>query len=183
VIQLFIIFRSSGNKYLKAIELGKPIVTAEWLFDCIKRWNLLPMEKYLIVKPIQQKEFYHPSPKTLKETIPPTPQKRRDSPTIFDTSKQAKYQKLMEKKVFCFSGNDVDKKTKRLIYKLGGAVITNEGFNSQCTHVIIPSIKRTEKFLCGVAAGKWILKQSYLYPFYYIFINFTDLNLKVQGNL
>lgn len=182
---MLITSRTCGNKYLKALELGKPVVTKEWLFDCVKHWRLLPIEKYLSVKPTQQPEFHHPKPKTpkYKDIIPPTPQKRKDTPTIFDTP--AKYQKLMVKKVFCFSGNDVDKKTKRLIHKLGGTVI-NEGFSSLCTHVIIPSFKRTEKFLCGIAAGKWILKQSYMYPFIsfiLFFFNFTDMNLSFLGSL
>ncbi|RLN51411.1 hypothetical protein BBJ29_000640 [Phytophthora kernoviae] len=35
-------------------------------------------------------------------------------------------------------------------------------FDTKCTHIICFELKRTEKFIAGCVAGKWILKPSYL---------------------
>jgi len=36
-------------------------------------------------------------------------------------------------------------------------------FNIECTHIILPLLLRTKKYLCGCASGKWILKPEYLF--------------------
>ncbi|KAG3034846.1 hypothetical protein JG687_00001425 [Phytophthora cactorum] len=50
-----------------------------------------------------------------------------------------------------------------IISSLGGSVSEfSREFDSNCTHIICSELKRTEKFIAGCAAGKWILKPSYL---------------------
>ncbi|KAE9156064.1 hypothetical protein PF005_g59 [Phytophthora fragariae] len=50
-----------------------------------------------------------------------------------------------------------------IISSLGGTVSKfGRVFDSNCTHIICSELKRTEKFIAGCAAGKWILKPSYL---------------------
>ncbi|KAL7680459.1 putative BRCT domain-containing protein [Plasmopara halstedii] len=50
-----------------------------------------------------------------------------------------------------------------IITSLGGSVSDfGRIFDSSCTHIICSELKRTEKFVAGCAAGKWILKPSYL---------------------
>ena len=36
-------------------------------------------------------------------------------------------------------------------------------YDPACTHVVLPELKRTEKVLCAMAAGKWLLSDDYLY--------------------
>ena len=36
------------------------------------------------------------------------------------------------------------------------------GYDYRCTHLVMPELKRTHKFLCGVAGGAWVLKPSFL---------------------
>ncbi|DBA02892.1 TPA: hypothetical protein N0F65_005919 [Lagenidium giganteum] len=50
-----------------------------------------------------------------------------------------------------------------IILSLKGEVShTGRKFDPTCTHIICSELKRTEKFVAGCAAGKWILKPSYL---------------------
>jgi len=35
-------------------------------------------------------------------------------------------------------------------------------YDTDCTHLIVDELKRTEKFLCACASGKWILRQDYI---------------------
>ncbi|KAG7392464.1 hypothetical protein PHYBOEH_006345 [Phytophthora boehmeriae] len=50
-----------------------------------------------------------------------------------------------------------------IITSLGGRVSQiGRKFDTECTHIICFELKRTEKFIAGCAAGKWILKPSYL---------------------
>lgn len=45
------------------------------------------------------------------------------------------------------------------------AVVCNppaHGYDYRCTHLVMPELKRTQKFLCGVAGGVWVLKPSFL---------------------
>ncbi|GMF17834.1 unnamed protein product [Phytophthora fragariaefolia] len=50
-----------------------------------------------------------------------------------------------------------------IISSLGGTVSKfGRVFDNSCTHIICSELKRTEKFIAGCAAGKWILKPSYL---------------------
>ncbi|XP_077158778.1 DNA topoisomerase 2-binding protein 1 isoform X2 [Paroedura picta] len=49
-----------------------------------------------------------------------------------------------------------------LIEELGGVVLEKQCFDPSCTHTVVGSPLRNEKFLASVAAGKWVLHRSYL---------------------
>ncbi|RHY17486.1 hypothetical protein DYB36_009830 [Aphanomyces astaci] len=50
-----------------------------------------------------------------------------------------------------------------IVMALGGTVLeTRRAFDLSCTHVICKHLKRTEKVVCGMASGKWILTPAYL---------------------
>uniref|UniRef100_A0A667ZXH6 DNA topoisomerase II binding protein 1 n=1 Tax=Myripristis murdjan TaxID=586833 RepID=A0A667ZXH6_9TELE len=49
-----------------------------------------------------------------------------------------------------------------LIEQLGGIVLDKQSFDPTCSHIIVGSPLRNEKYLAAMAAGKWILHRSYL---------------------
>uniref|UniRef100_A0AAX7URN1 BRCT domain-containing protein n=1 Tax=Astatotilapia calliptera TaxID=8154 RepID=A0AAX7URN1_ASTCA len=49
-----------------------------------------------------------------------------------------------------------------LIEELGGVVLDKQSFDPSCTHIIVGTPLRNEKYLAAMAAGKWILHRSYL---------------------
>ncbi|XP_062335902.1 DNA topoisomerase 2-binding protein 1 isoform X2 [Osmerus eperlanus] len=49
-----------------------------------------------------------------------------------------------------------------LIEELGGVVLDKQCFDPSCSHIIVGSPLRNEKYLAAMAAGKWILHRSYL---------------------
>ncbi|KAM4718821.1 DNA topoisomerase 2-binding protein 1 isoform 2-T2 [Anableps anableps] len=49
-----------------------------------------------------------------------------------------------------------------LIEELGGIVLDKQSFDPSCSHIIVGSPLRNEKYLAAMAAGKWILHRSYL---------------------
>ncbi|XP_068604125.1 DNA topoisomerase 2-binding protein 1 [Brachionichthys hirsutus] len=49
-----------------------------------------------------------------------------------------------------------------LIEELGGVVLDKQFFDSSCSHIIVGTPLRNEKYLAAMAAGKWILHRSYL---------------------
>uniref|UniRef100_A0A8C5I1R1 BRCT domain-containing protein n=1 Tax=Gouania willdenowi TaxID=441366 RepID=A0A8C5I1R1_GOUWI len=49
-----------------------------------------------------------------------------------------------------------------LIEELGGVVLDKQSFDPSCSHIIVGSPLRNEKYLAAMAAGKWILHRSYL---------------------
>jgi len=52
-----------------------------------------------------------------------------------------------------------------IVRSLGGTVLsvaTGQEYSPQTTHVVQGDLKRTEKFVCAAASGKWVLKPSYL---------------------
>ncbi|XP_056220906.1 DNA topoisomerase 2-binding protein 1 [Seriola aureovittata] len=49
-----------------------------------------------------------------------------------------------------------------LIEELGGVVLDKQSFDSSCSHIIVGTPLRNEKYLAAMAAGKWILHRSYL---------------------
>ncbi|KAM4544166.1 DNA topoisomerase 2-binding protein 1 isoform 1-T2 [Fundulus diaphanus] len=49
-----------------------------------------------------------------------------------------------------------------LIEELGGVVMDKQSFDPSCSHIIVGSPLRNEKYLAAMAAGKWILHRSYL---------------------
>ncbi|CAH0477185.1 unnamed protein product [Peronospora belbahrii] len=68
------------------------------------------------------------------------------------------------KRVFLLTGDrDQAAVHTSIISSLGGSVSKfGRVYDSNCTHIICSELKRTEKFIAGCAAGKWILKPSYL---------------------
>ncbi|TNN60542.1 DNA topoisomerase 2-binding protein 1-A [Liparis tanakae] len=49
-----------------------------------------------------------------------------------------------------------------LIEQLGGVVLDKQSFDPSCSHIIVGTPLRNEKYLAAMAAGKWILHRSYL---------------------
>lgn len=49
-----------------------------------------------------------------------------------------------------------------LIEELGGVVLDTQSCDPSCTHIIVGTPLRNEKYLAAMAAGKWILHRSYL---------------------
>ncbi|KAM6953301.1 DNA topoisomerase 2-binding protein 1 [Aplochiton taeniatus] len=49
-----------------------------------------------------------------------------------------------------------------LIEELGGVVLDKQCFDPSCSHIIVGTPLRNEKYLAAMAAGKWILHRSYL---------------------
>uniref|UniRef100_A0A8C4H0Z2 DNA topoisomerase II binding protein 1 n=1 Tax=Dicentrarchus labrax TaxID=13489 RepID=A0A8C4H0Z2_DICLA len=45
---------------------------------------------------------------------------------------------------------------------LGGVVLDKQSFDPSCSHIIVGTPLRNEKYLAAMAAGKWILHRSYL---------------------
>ncbi|KAJ8307553.1 hypothetical protein KUTeg_015637 [Tegillarca granosa] len=65
--------------------------------------------------------------------------------------------------VFIFSGLLPQEKDNyaALVEELGGKSSDAQYYDPTCTHLVIGSITRSEKFLASVAAGKWVLHKSY----------------------
>ena len=51
---------------------------------------------------------------------------------------------------------------KAVISRLSGEVIDTDFYDPSATHIIAPRALRTEKFLCALAAGKYLLKAAYI---------------------
>ena len=50
-----------------------------------------------------------------------------------------------------------------VVQGIGGKSSSRHSYDASCTHLIIAApLKRTEKLLCGLAAGKWILHPDYI---------------------
>lgn len=45
---------------------------------------------------------------------------------------------------------------------VGGVVLDKQSFDPSCSHIIVGTPLRNEKYLAAMAAGKWILHRSYL---------------------
>lgn len=48
------------------------------------------------------------------------------------------------------------------VWTVGGVVLDKQSFDPSCSHIIVGSPLRNEKYLAAMAAGKWILHRSYL---------------------
>ncbi|XP_008182892.1 DNA topoisomerase 2-binding protein 1-A-like [Acyrthosiphon pisum] len=57
---------------------------------------------------------------------------------------------------------DVRQKYENAIEKLGAQVLQSAIFCEDVTHVLMHQPSRTEKYLCSLASGKWILHPSYI---------------------
>lgn len=48
------------------------------------------------------------------------------------------------------------------VQQLGGQSAHLHGYTEHATHILVKELRRTEKFLCACAAGRWILKPGYI---------------------
>jgi hypothetical protein len=48
------------------------------------------------------------------------------------------------------------------VQQLGGQSAHIHGYMEHATHILVKELRRTEKFLCACAAGRWILKPAYI---------------------
>jgi hypothetical protein len=48
------------------------------------------------------------------------------------------------------------------VQQLGGQSAHLHGYSEHATHILVKELRRTEKFLCACAAGRWILKPGYI---------------------
>ena len=58
-----------------------------------------------------------------------------------------------------------DEQTKQVeeaLAKLGGRMTNVSNFDPQATHMITGRVARSEKILCSVASGRWVLHPSYI---------------------
>ena len=76
----------------------------------------------------------------------------------------AKLQRGAVAACFLLSGLTPSQKNQysEIIKKLGGTVIDQQYFDLRCTHVVVGTPTRSEKYLAACAAGKWVLQTSYL---------------------
>ncbi|KAK3106422.1 hypothetical protein FSP39_019639 [Pinctada imbricata] len=65
--------------------------------------------------------------------------------------------------VFMLSGLSQEERVDfgALIESLGGKMLDTQHYEAACTHLVIATPARNEKFLSCVAAGKWVLHKSY----------------------
>uniref|UniRef100_A0A146LJS3 DNA topoisomerase 2-binding protein 1-A n=1 Tax=Lygus hesperus TaxID=30085 RepID=A0A146LJS3_LYGHE len=81
---------------------------------------------------------------------------------LFDND--AKETPKKEKRIFVLSQIAASSREKfeGIIKSLGGEVNTSPILDPKTTHLIVEKILRSEKLLCAVASGKWVLHSSYL---------------------
>ncbi|XP_066502923.1 DNA topoisomerase 2-binding protein 1 isoform X2 [Hoplias malabaricus] len=91
-----------------------------------------------------------------KPAVPPEPQLR--------ISEEEQEEKEQEPPRFQLSSLSPQERIEysHLIEELGGIVLEKQCFDPSCSHVIVGTPLRNEKFLAAMAAGKWILNRSYL---------------------
>lgn len=79
--------------------------------------------------------------------VAPEPQEREKPPPRFQMSSLSPQERI---------------DYSHLIEELGGVVLDKQSFDPSCTHIIVGTPLRNEKYLAAMAAGKWILHRSYL---------------------
>lgn len=130
----------SSPKVNRAKVWKVPIVTEDWLFDCIKQWKCLPYDDYL-------QDFTHAdgSSEEESETQQSGKRKAKHDSSVEPAAKKRK----TEKKIFLFSGFTKEVElTKKHIKTLGGDIATEA--TKEWTHLLMPSPPtRTEKFFFG----------------------------------
>eukprot|EP00850_Spirogloea_muscicola_P016092 SM000128S26225 [mRNA] locus=s128:278602:283957:+ [translate_table: standard] len=73
-------------------------------------------------------------------------------------------QTLPVKSIYSTQQSAIKSRYESIIKKLGGKLCRDQQqWDERTTHVILPEpLRRTEKFFAGAAAGRWLLKPSYL---------------------
>ncbi|XP_077410568.1 DNA topoisomerase 2-binding protein 1 isoform X2 [Vanacampus margaritifer] len=82
-----------------------------------------------------------------KPTVAPKPEKELRTPPRFQMSSLAPEERI---------------DYSHLIEVLGGVILDKQSFDPSCSHIIVGTPLRNEKYLAAMAAGKWILHRSYL---------------------
>ncbi|RHY34089.1 hypothetical protein DYB32_001171 [Aphanomyces invadans] len=110
----------------------------------------------------------------IEQDDPPPPAKSRrtaaanrttDAPSTPTPNKSAPLAKPKASRyVFLLTGSHEDMAMDAsIVMALGGTVLeTKRAFDPACTHIICKDLRRTEKVVCGIASGKWILYPAYL---------------------
>ncbi|XP_076014395.1 DNA topoisomerase 2-binding protein 1 isoform X2 [Genypterus blacodes] len=78
---------------------------------------------------------------------PPQPQEEKKKPPRFHLSSLSPQERI---------------DYSQLIEELGGVILDQQIFDPSCSHIIVGTPLRNEKYLAAMAAGKWILHRSYL---------------------
>ncbi|KAL5010099.1 hypothetical protein ScPMuIL_012404 [Solemya velum] len=118
----------------------------------------------------------NPPPAELEERTPtpdapklafPMPKKPREqlSPEPVNIVEEA-HPQIKDKNVsyvFILSGMSQEERDDygALVEQLGGKMLELQNYDPQCTHLVVGTPARNEKFLASVAAGKWVLHKSY----------------------
>ncbi|ETV79057.1 hypothetical protein H257_07822 [Aphanomyces astaci] len=106
-----------------------------------------------------------PPPKARRRTTTTKKQKAHDDNECADQLGSTKTPKAASSQyAFLLTGSHEDMAMDAsIVMALGGTVLeTRRAFDLSCTHVICKHLKRTEKVVCGMASGKWILTPAYL---------------------
>ncbi|XP_019730589.1 DNA topoisomerase 2-binding protein 1 [Hippocampus comes] len=82
-----------------------------------------------------------------KPSVAPEPEEKERTPPIFQMSSLAPQERI---------------DYSHLIEELGGIILDKQSFDPSCSHIIVGTPLRNEKYLAAMAAGKWILHRSYL---------------------
>jgi hypothetical protein len=78
-----------------------------------------------------------------------------------EEERPAKKQKVQERRFIV--GSSLDHLKEQIETIPGGKCIsTSNDYNMDCTHIVLAQLKRTERFLCGCSAGRWIIKPEYI---------------------
>ncbi|XP_071103201.1 DNA topoisomerase 2-binding protein 1-like [Haliotis cracherodii] len=95
-----------------------------------------------------------PEPRRTSRVMSPQPIE------ILEEEQKKKEQKLP---VILVSGMQHDERVDygALVEQLGGKLLDSQHFDTSCTHLVVETPARNEKFLACVAAGKWVLHKSY----------------------
>ena len=69
-----------------------------------------------------------------------------------------------QERVFLLTAIAAGDKVKymRAIQSLGGTTIASREYDTRCTHVLVGTPTRSEKYLGGCAGGKWLMKTEYV---------------------
>uniref|UniRef100_A0A3Q2XBQ9 DNA topoisomerase II binding protein 1 n=1 Tax=Hippocampus comes TaxID=109280 RepID=A0A3Q2XBQ9_HIPCM len=81
-----------------------------------------------------------------KPSVAPEPEEKERTPPIFQMSSLAPQERI---------------DYSHLIEELG-IILDKQSFDPSCSHIIVGTPLRNEKYLAAMAAGKWILHRSYL---------------------
>lgn len=176
-----------SEKFTRAIAWGIQkivVVNIEWLYACIARWEKVDETLFLLRSNDDsdhcptanggEGELLAADNRGNVETG--AKRQRIDIVSTHESTygKDCEYARVHEvmfenvstapQNVFLLSSTVGANQVRDRLLSLGINVIwpVEQHYDFTCTHLILDEIKRTEKFLCACAAGKWILKPSYI---------------------